>query len=205
MDTDNVTLRPPIRRTTSLHELSNTTIFDSTMLSVPDTSLNINRSCCEDLHHRVQLLTKNLETATNEIDNLNEEIINLKNDLRKCMKVIEVYKKLDYSDLSVTQSNRKKKRLSIHDKNRKSLTTSSPTQQFEPSPLADRCDSVIPVTESPVAQNESVDHYMTEKVTLTLKHYYITRECRKVYPINRRTINKHSRKTTLHTRKRLLF
>lgn len=144
----NVTFRR-IRRSISFHEMSNTTIFDSTMLSLPDTSINTHKSCCEDLRNKVETLTTNLVAATNEIDNLHGEISNLKNELAKYLKVLEVYKKIDCSDLSKTLSNRKQKRLSMYDKNRATLITSSPTQHVAVSPLSDKCDLDAPVNESP--------------------------------------------------------
>ena len=123
-----------MRRSTSLRDMSNTSIFDSTMLSLPDTSNITHKSCCEDLQCKVDTFSKNLETATIEIDNLRDEISNLKTELAKCLKVIEVYKKQEFSDSSNTASNRKKKRLSMHDKNRTTLTTSSPTKEATVNP-----------------------------------------------------------------------
>ena len=136
-----------MRRSISLHELSNTSIFDSTMLSLPNTSNNTQKSCCEDLRSKVETLTNNLLTATNEIDILHDEINNLKTELAKCVKVIEVYKKLELSDSSVL-SNRKKKRLSMHDMNRASLATSSPTQKATITPSTTEYNLSTPCSES---------------------------------------------------------
>lgn len=118
---DNITQRkrtPNLYQSRSFNDLSTSHIFDSTMTSLPSTSLDGNRPCCEVLQEQINQLTSELRSANNEIDLLNEENINLKNELTKCQKSINLYKKLDFIENSPKSSNRKNRRNKIYDSNR---------------------------------------------------------------------------------------
>lgn len=118
---DNITQRkrnPNLYQSSSLNDLSNSHIFDSTMASLPSTSMDGNHPCCEVLQGQINQLTGELQSANNEIDILNEENLNLKKELTKCQKTINLYKKLDFIENSPKASNRKNKRNKILDSNR---------------------------------------------------------------------------------------
>lgn len=123
-DNNNITYRNKLHRTSSLtnlsklNDLSNSHIFDSTMTSLPSTSLDENRPCCEALQEQINRLTCELQSANSEIDILNEENQKLKLELSKCYKTINLYKTLNSNEYSPKTSNRKNKRNTIHDNNR---------------------------------------------------------------------------------------
>lgn len=89
MEFSNITIRK-MRRSMSLRNISDN-ILDSTMTSLPNTSIN-DKSCCEELRTQVDQLTISLNSAQKEIVNLSNEILDLKNELREAMTVINSYK-----------------------------------------------------------------------------------------------------------------
>lgn len=110
-----------LQQSKSMTDLSNSHIFDSTMTSLPSTSLDVSQSCCEVLKAEINQLTGELQSANNEIDSLHEENRNLKCELLRCQKIINVYKKLDFIENSPKTSSRKSKRNKLHDSNRESV------------------------------------------------------------------------------------
>lgn len=109
----NVTYRTrKFRRAGSLNELSSTdsSLLDTTMMSLPNTSLDENQEIVE-LNEKINLLTNQLASAHLEIENLNAENFRLKTDLDKSLKVVETYKKIGIDNTCVTPlSERNKKR-----------------------------------------------------------------------------------------------
>ena len=95
MDSDNITYRRP--RTSSLSDLSNImdnnekTIFDTTMLSLPD-SCHENSGSISELTEQNKTLATKLLSAHQEIENLNNENFRLKSDLQNMIKTINTYK-----------------------------------------------------------------------------------------------------------------
>lgn len=94
----NITYRK-IHRTSSLNDISrdSSTLFDATMMSLPNTSLNISQTVL-DLHEKVKQLSDDLLIAHEEIENLNSENFRLKSDLQKHQKIIETYKIINSTD-----------------------------------------------------------------------------------------------------------
>lgn len=117
MEGENITFR--LQRARSLdNNISNSTIneqesshlFDATMQSLPNTSLNESHTI---LSETIKKLQCELESAHKEIENLNIENIRLKTDLGESYRVIELYKKVQLFDKKTPtkspKSQRKKK------------------------------------------------------------------------------------------------
>lgn len=84
MDTDNITQRKPQLLSNSLSETSNdsSSLFDNTIMSLPNTSLD-ESNMDNELHGKILNLSNQLQSANHEIDNLNTENIRLKSELEK--------------------------------------------------------------------------------------------------------------------------
>lgn len=90
MEFENVTLRSKSK--SRCHDVSNlstnNSLFETTLQSLPYTSIDGTNSCCEILNDRITELDVKLLTANNKIDNLIEENENLKSELKKCYDMI---------------------------------------------------------------------------------------------------------------------
>lgn len=99
METDNVTFRfRPRKRANSLGSLTDSSILESTRLSLPDAVLDESELNCTS-KIKIHDLENQLTAANNEIENLLLENIRIKNELEKCMKLNEMYKKIEYGDV----------------------------------------------------------------------------------------------------------
>lgn len=107
-----VTFRKP-QRTSSLNDLTinnnNSTLFDTTMLSLPNSSMEESNTITKELQNRIENIQKELDSAHQEIENLNIENKNLKQEIIKCNKVIDLYKKVSVSDCKTPKSEKKKR------------------------------------------------------------------------------------------------
>lgn len=94
-ETNNVTHRQK-QRSNSLHDISsyNSSLLDTTMLSIPNSSLLNDSQCISELNEKINTLGKNLSNAHQEIENLNTENIRLKLDLGKALSRIEALENL---------------------------------------------------------------------------------------------------------------
>lgn len=103
MDTDNITQRKPQLLSNSLSETSNdsSSLFDNTIMSLPNTSLD-ESNMDNELHGKILNLSNQLQSANHEIDNLNTENIRLKSELEKCHKIINLYKKVGSAEIKCT-------------------------------------------------------------------------------------------------------
>lgn len=131
MESENITFRK-IRRVESLHDISHSTsVLNDTIVSLPNTSLNeLNESqTLIELNETIKKLTLQLQTAHQEIDNLNIENGQLKLELQKCETTISAYKKIQFCSVktSTPSSSRKKKRNTIL----KELDTQTPALASE--------------------------------------------------------------------------
>ncbi|CAH2108832.1 unnamed protein product [Euphydryas editha] len=115
---ENVTMRNRRPRSSSLIDLSKESIFDTTMMSLPNSSLNESLNPTE-LYERIKILTAQLDkcnlelqSAHQEIENLLSDNFKLKNDLAKSRATIENYKKISTSNFftGTPTSGRKKKK-----------------------------------------------------------------------------------------------
>lgn len=96
----NITLRKrKTHSTLSLNDVSNTdtNLFDATMTSLPSTSLNDSETIY-DLREKIDSLSRELDIAHREIENLNLENYRLKCDLNKSLQTSQAYKNLALSD-----------------------------------------------------------------------------------------------------------
>lgn len=93
---DNVTYRR-IHRSSSLNDVTkdSSALFDATMMSIPNTSLDSSQS---GLNDKIKKLSDDLLIAHQEIENLNTENFRLKSDLQKYLKEIDTYKSLYNTD-----------------------------------------------------------------------------------------------------------
>lgn len=94
-DTNNVTQRQK-QRSNSLHDLTSydSTLLDSTMLSIPNSSLLNESQCIIELNEKITTLSNDLKNANLEIENLNTENFRLKSDLGQALKRIEALENL---------------------------------------------------------------------------------------------------------------
>ncbi|CAH1647313.1 unnamed protein product [Spodoptera littoralis] len=115
---DNITIRK-YRRTSSLNDISadNCTLFDTTMLSLRDSSINASQTVLE-LHEKLEEMSNNIESAHAEIDNLNAENTQLKSDLQKCRNIIDTYKKINSTEIiNMTPLTGRKRKIKTANKN----------------------------------------------------------------------------------------
>lgn len=93
---NNITQRKPLK-VNSLTDLSSITneksIFDTTMMSIPD-SLNDDSDTINNLIEQNKKLTTELLSAHQEIENLNNENFRLKSDLQEMIRKSNTYKKI---------------------------------------------------------------------------------------------------------------
>ena len=95
MDPEHITFRRPLKSNSLDNTLNDdSTLLDTTMMSLPSTSLNESDTTV-DLKDTINRLTLELESAHQEIENLNSENFRLKMDIGQYQKVIETYKKVN--------------------------------------------------------------------------------------------------------------
>lgn len=107
--------RQPLRRSISIGNISsndlsneaNTSLFDMTMKSLPNTSLDESNGLSE-LAAQIQKLKEELQIAHYEIEKLNMENCKLKMDLDKSQKAIDTYKRLGIHNTPLTGKNKAK-------------------------------------------------------------------------------------------------
>ncbi|CAG9789762.1 unnamed protein product [Diatraea saccharalis] len=92
---DNVTIRKPIK-CNSLNDISDSSMFDATMMSLPDNTLNESQAFL-DLNNKIVKLSTDLASAHQEIENLLDENNQLKTNLEHSQKLIGEYKKVQFS------------------------------------------------------------------------------------------------------------
>lgn len=116
---DNITRRK-IRKGTSLEDVSkeNSLLFETTILSLPNTSIEENTRITE-IMGKLNKLEIDLLSANQEIENLNLENNRLEQELEKSAKIIEIYKKLHNTNTKNTPKNEKRKSFAVQ------LTSSS--------------------------------------------------------------------------------
>ncbi|CAG5050890.1 unnamed protein product [Parnassius apollo] len=95
---ENITYRTQYRRN-SLTDVDsdNSALFDTTISSLPNTTLNPGQTILE-LNENITKLSDNLQIAHHEIENLNSENFRLKSDLQKYLKIVETYKSLNLTE-----------------------------------------------------------------------------------------------------------
>lgn len=140
MDTNkNVTFRKPYK-TGSLGNLSDVTyddektIFDTTMLSIPDSPQNYSdNEMINDLNEQIKSLKTQLMSAHQEIEDLNNENFRLKTDLQKTLKTVETCKKIcktpdrkNGSPLSARKTNSKNQNITSNITNNESIMRNTP-------------------------------------------------------------------------------
>lgn len=118
METDNITIRKPLQRHNSQINLSilNSTLLDTSNMSLPETSLDETFICLND---KIKDLTMQLQSAHLEIENVCYENMQLKAEVEKSNKIIQLYKKLGFDSTNYCIQNVGRK------KNRKCLSTNN--------------------------------------------------------------------------------
>ncbi|KAL4708875.1 hypothetical protein ACJJTC_003957 [Scirpophaga incertulas] len=153
---ENVNMRNRCRRkSSSLIDLSKESIFDSTMMSLPNSSLNESLNAT-DQYEKIQALTIRLEqcslqlkSAHQEIENLLSENYRLKQDLNKSLTTIEHYKKLDMSNQPsgtplLIKNKRKNKRNSVSTPLKCHIEVSTKNPEENPNaPNSETCNPYI--------------------------------------------------------------
>lgn len=132
MESENITTRKP-RRANSLDHLftNNSTLLDTTMKSLPSTSMNDSATII-NLNETVRRLTMELQSAHQEIENLNIENFRLKVDIGEFQKIIDTYKKIISSDLKDMTPTTSRKRNLIRTTCTSTHSTPLKTQDFDP-------------------------------------------------------------------------
>lgn len=94
---ENITYRN-VRRTSSLTDLTILTddkhMFDTTMMSIPDSLHDNSDIVSSDIKEQNKNLKIQLQSAHQEIENLNNENYRLKCDIQDMLKKLNTYKKL---------------------------------------------------------------------------------------------------------------
>lgn len=112
MDQENITFRVPRKqRANSVDNLMNMSLFESTRTSLPDLSMCDQTEMVTMLHNKVVALETELSSANNEVDHLLSENEILKKDLEKKNQLIEVLKKIEYSDGHSTPVHGRKRKI----------------------------------------------------------------------------------------------
>ncbi|CAG9794536.1 unnamed protein product [Diatraea saccharalis] len=110
MDLDNVTFRlQRQQRANYLGDLSSSSLLDSSRISLPNSMLDQSDTVVA-FHQKIKDLENKLTSANNEVDNLLIENENLRKTCEKNMKLIELYKKIDFSDGHSTPSQGRKRK-----------------------------------------------------------------------------------------------
>lgn len=132
MELENITIRKP-RRANSLDDLftSNSTLLDTTMKSLPSTSMN-DSDTITNLNETIRRLTKELQSAHQEIENLNSENFRLKMDIGEGQKIIDTYKKNISADRKNMTPTSSRKRNLIRTTSTSTHSTPIKTQDFDP-------------------------------------------------------------------------
>lgn len=159
MDSQNITFRKlKLTKSTSIHNISeSSTMFDTTAISLPE-ALNESQTIIE-LNQKIEDLTSELQSANHEIENLNNENLQLKQDIDKCHKVINMYKKLNLSDQNNTPITAKQT------KKKKSSSTTTPIRFSTPIPTTP-VQSQAPANSSNVSC-ELIDNIDSNKAAAT--------------------------------------
>ncbi|KAL4705384.1 hypothetical protein ACJJTC_000156 [Scirpophaga incertulas] len=93
MEIENITFRKKRRSVSMCNVSHDSSLFDATMVSLPNTSFNETQNITE-LNEIVKRLTVELQSAHQEIENLSSETKQLKSELEKSQKIIDTYKKV---------------------------------------------------------------------------------------------------------------
>lgn len=166
------------QRASSLSDLSrndHSPLFDTTMISLPDTSFNESQTVIE-LKEKINELTNQLTCAHQEIEILNTENFRLKTDLNKSLKLVETYKNFSISDnihMSPSSIRRSKgnkstlyKDISCLQKSPKN--TSHQTTQTDGSPKNTGSNKISPY-KTVQNHNKSHEELGVEKVDVTIE------------------------------------
>lgn len=145
MADDNITHRKIPVLSTSFSE---TSIFDATVMSMPDTSLQDNESI-NKLQEEINGLKAELQSANREIDNLLTENEKLKSDLEKSNRVIELYKKVGTGEAKCSTPCSKRKVSKTNTQVRR--LTSTPIKNN----LVDKSSQTVTQTKSPKKTRKS--------------------------------------------------
>lgn len=95
-NTEYVTFRKP-QRTSSLNDIStnthNSTLFDTTVFSLPNSSIN-ETQISKEYQDKINTLEQQLKSANQEIENLSLDVSKLNRELEKAQKTIDLFKRL---------------------------------------------------------------------------------------------------------------
>lgn len=148
LEIDNITVRKTTRSYSMDNILntnvsSNSTLLDTTMMSLPNNSLN-DSDTITNYKDTIKRLTMELESAHLEIDHLNSENFRLKMDIGNYQKVIESYKKVTLMETKSfsPRSARKKQIL-------RTSCFSTPTKLSLPPPMTNDQPEIAVTTQTP--------------------------------------------------------
>jgi hypothetical protein len=135
-------------KSSSLTDLCEETLFETTMMSLPNSTLNESLDTAE-LHKKIKTLTEQLDNTNQElnsahleIENLNSENFRLKMDLNKSLTTIENYKRVSITDqiIETPLSGRKKRK---NKQNNSISSTSKSLTALQSERIQDRCEPTI--------------------------------------------------------------
>lgn len=113
MGSENITFRTQQARSSSLNDLSASSLFEATMLSLPNNSFDGNKAI-KELHDQIKKISDELVLANQKIHELKLENNDIKIELKTCKKVMNNYSKnnsLCESPMSVNYRKRKRQRI----------------------------------------------------------------------------------------------
>lgn len=99
------------KKSPSLSDLSNSSMFECMVKSLPDNTLGDSASAL-NLQGQLEKAILELQSANHEIENLNSENYNLKTELNKCKEIIEMYKRVNFADSPFSKVSRKRRKRS---------------------------------------------------------------------------------------------
>lgn len=196
ISSENVTFRNP-RKADSLTDDSgdDASLFNATMRSLPNTSLNCSENTSE-LSEKVLFLTNELTVAHQEIENLNEEMSSLKSELQRCLRTIEAYKKVNTPEhktpKSSEKSNKHRKRLrttplqnvqltSCPTSTQKCAGSGTSTSSYTELPLRATSDETHPPCKKPQELSElSTDISTVSELNTDVQSQCLNEECDRV-------------------------
>ncbi|KAJ0170150.1 hypothetical protein K1T71_014078 [Dendrolimus kikuchii] len=122
-----------------LKQNENSSMFDATILSLPNDYLNNSDNSTND---QIKILNNDLQIAHQEIENLNMEILELKSELQKSLKIIDTLKKINIIEQKGTTPLSGNKKKLNYVENRESLKISGKTVYTDPESVA---HTIMPV------------------------------------------------------------
>lgn len=191
---ENVTLRRP-KRTSSLNDVTflthNSTLFDpnATVISLPNTSIDENQDI-KELKNKILILEEKLQSANQEIENLNLENRRLTKDLEKRDKTINLYKQLGLTDANCKTPSSLKK-MKARKQTNCILDTSLQASAECTTPSSSENVCTTPTTSTNVSRRQDQTTKKLNKTNIPVKSFSELRDCSAPFAIDKNKSGKN--------------